>query len=66
MSMDEMIKVRLKAKVHRAGLRHDRVYDAEICRDNSRILIITDENGVEYGYSADESETEKKSENHTK
>ena len=54
--VDRRVKVRYVERVFRSNLKPGKIYDAEICKENERIVFFVDENGEEYGYPLSEFE----------
>lgn len=50
--MNGKIKVKVKAGSHWTGIDSSKVYTAEVCKDNSRIIFLKNDYGEEYGYPA--------------
>lgn len=54
--MNGKIKVKVKAGSHWTGIDRNKVYIAEICKDNGRIIFLKNDYGEEYGYPASDFE----------
>ena len=54
--MSRKIKVKYIGNYYNRLFKRNQIYDATICIDNSKIIIIKDKNGDEYGYPVAEFE----------